>query len=205
MGKTADYPIRSKPGEPAWELATLYPPQGHWSVDAYLAIETNRLIEYDHGVLEFLTMPTRTHQQIVWYLIQLLKAAVVPGGGEAFFAPIRMRISAEVVREPDLMAFLDKNDSRAAEKYFTGADLVMEVVSESADDRKRDYIDKRKDYQAAGISEYWIVDPIERKVTVLALRKGKYVEHCVVKDGQTAESALVAGLKTEVTSIFNID
>jgi Uma2 family endonuclease len=205
MGKTADYPIRSKPGEPVWEMATFYPRQGQWTVDDYLAIETNRLIEYDHGVLEFLTMPTRTHQQIVWYLIQLLKSVVVPSGGEAFFAPIRMRIAEEIVREPDLMAFLRKDDPRAADKYFTGADLLMEVVSEGAEDRKRDYIDKRKEYEAAGITEYWIVDPHERKVTILALRDGKYVEHSVVKDGQTAQSALLPGMKTEVSNIFNVD
>jgi Uma2 family endonuclease len=65
MRKTTDYPIRSKLGEPVYELATELPYQGQWTVDDYLALQTNKLIEYNQGVLEFLPMPTRTHQEIV--------------------------------------------------------------------------------------------------------------------------------------------
>jgi hypothetical protein len=73
MGAIEDYPLRSKLGEPVWELATLYPKQGHWTIAAYLALRSSRLIEYAGGTLEFLPMPTRSHQQIVGFLWQLLK------------------------------------------------------------------------------------------------------------------------------------
>lgn len=47
---------RGKPaaGEPLWEMAYLYPYQGDWSEEAYLTLETSRLIEFDDGVMEFL-------------------------------------------------------------------------------------------------------------------------------------------------------
>ena len=35
----------SRPGELAWEVATLFPPQGRWSVPEYLALDTNHLVE----------------------------------------------------------------------------------------------------------------------------------------------------------------
>ncbi|NET06905.1 MAG: Uma2 family endonuclease [Merismopedia sp. SIO2A8] len=39
---------------------------------------------------------------------------------------------------------------------------------------KRDYIDKRQQYQQLGIPEYWIIDPTKQLVTVLLLADGTY-------------------------------
>jgi Uma2 family endonuclease len=43
--------------------------------------------------------------------------------------------------------------------------LVVEEVSPGIDNEKRDYQDKRKDYAARGILEYWIVDPAKQSVS----------------------------------------
>ena len=40
----------------------------------------------------------------------------------------------------------------------------------------RDYRYKRAQYQAQGIPEYWIVDPISGKVTILVMNEGLYDE-----------------------------
>ena len=47
--------------------------------------------------------------------------------------------------------------------------LVVEVVSPGRENRERDYIDKRKQYEERGIPEYWIVDPENQTVTVFEL------------------------------------
>ena len=52
--------------------------------------------------------------------------------------------------------------------------LVVEVVSPKQD--KRDYRYKRSEYAARQIPEYWIVDPILNKVTILELVEGLYEE-----------------------------
>ncbi|PSB52024.1 Uma2 family endonuclease [Chamaesiphon polymorphus] len=52
--------------------------------------------------------------------------------------------------------------------------LVVEVVSPNQD--KRDYRYKRSEYAARQIPEYWIVDPILDKVTILELVEGLYEE-----------------------------
>ena len=58
----------------AWEIATLFPPQGHWSAEEYLDLTdgTNRRIELVDGRLEFLPMPTELHQALVAFLYQAL-------------------------------------------------------------------------------------------------------------------------------------
>lgn len=52
--------------------------------------------------------------------------------------------------------------------------LVIEVVSPGQENR--DYRYKRSEYAARGIAEYWIVDPMQQKVTVLEWVEGMYEE-----------------------------
>jgi Uma2 family endonuclease len=203
MGKAANHPPRSRPGEPAWELATLYPPQGSWSEREYLALTDSRKgIEFVSGCLEFLRMPTRTHQEILQLLWLLLTEFLRPRGGAAWVSGIRVRTGRTRIRLPDVVAMLDRRDQRAAEEVFEGADLVVEVVSGDESDRHRDLVEKRAEYADARIPEYWIVDPLERRITVLALKAGGYVEHCVAEDGAIAASAILAGFQADVTKIL---
>ncbi len=52
--------------------------------------------------------------------------------------------------------------------------LAVEVVSPGVEQIERDYTEKAIEYQNTGIPEYWIVDPIEQKITVLVLKDGSY-------------------------------
>ncbi|MBD2776603.1 Uma2 family endonuclease [Iningainema tapete] len=54
--------------------------------------------------------------------------------------------------------------------------LVVEVVSPGETARERDYKDKREQYEARGIPEYWLIDPQQQSVMVLGLIGGKYSE-----------------------------
>ena len=54
--------------------------------------------------------------------------------------------------------------------------LAVEVVSPGSEQRERDYTEKVAEYQETGIPEYWIVDPIERKIAVLVLERGSYTK-----------------------------
>jgi len=54
--------------------------------------------------------------------------------------------------------------------------LVVEVVSPGNENHRRDYVDKRNQYEWRGIPEYWIVDPEQGQVTVLVLTEQGYGE-----------------------------
>jgi Uma2 family endonuclease len=54
--------------------------------------------------------------------------------------------------------------------------LVVEVVSPGPENHRRDYLEKRNQYEWRGIPEYWIVDPTAEQVTVLALTDSGYAE-----------------------------
>jgi Uma2 family endonuclease len=202
MAGTAQYQRRSKRGEPVWEMATFYPTQGNWSEEQYLALDTNHLIEFHNGVLEFLPMPSFLHQRIVRLLLRLLEAWAAKHGGEPATAPMPLKTAQAQYREPDLMYLRDPVADAGGVRRIETAELVMEVVSEGEENRKRDYVDKRKDYAKAGIPECWIVDPQVKLITVLSLKDGEYVEHSKACAGQTATSALLEGFAVNASELF---
>jgi Uma2 family endonuclease len=187
----------------------ILPEQGHWSEADYLWLtdHTNRLIEYTDGYIEELATPTDDHQAIIGFLYELLKALVAPAGGVVRFAALRLYVKPRRYREPDILVLLDKNDPRRSNRYWSGADLVVEVVSDDEQSRARDYETKRADYAAGGIPEYWIVDPQEEVVIVLALgpegTPGAYVEHARGGRGERVASALLPALVVSVDEVFD--
>ena len=179
------------------------PRQGQWSRDDYLRLTdcTNRLIEWTDGCLEVLPMPTDEHQSIAAYLYEVFLDFVRERGGKVLFTPLRLRIREGKFREPDLLLIRDARDSRRQNRFWFGADLTVEIVI--PDGPKRDLVDKRRDYAEAGIPEYWIVDPRNETVTVLALRGAAYVEHGVFGRGARADSVLLHGLTVDVGAVFD--
>jgi Uma2 family endonuclease len=104
-------------------------------------------------------------------------------------------------REPDILLLRDARDPRRQDRFWRGADLVAEVVSE--DDPERDTQIKRIDYAEAGIPEYWIVNPLDETVTVLTLSAGSYAEYGVFRRGDEACSKLLDGFAVRVDAIFD--
>ena len=181
--------------------------QGTWTEEQYLRLSdsTNRLIEFTNRELEFVPAPTDKHQVIIALLYRMLLPHMERIGGVVLFAALRLRIGEGKFREPDLMLLLDANDPRRDNRYWTGADLVVEVVSE--DDPERDTVTKRADYAMGRIPEYWIVNPIDETVTVLRLAGVRYAEHGEFRRGHSASSALLSALLpdfgVQVSAIFD--
>ena len=131
-------------------LADLSALQGYWTQAQYLRLtnEGNRLIEFTDGCIEFLPMPTQRHQAISRFLFRALDSFVREIGGEAFYAPLRLRIRDGKFREPDLLLVRDADDPRCRDDYWLGADLVVEVVS--PDNPDRDMVDKAPGLRGGG-------------------------------------------------------
>lgn len=196
-------PIQSKPGEPIWELARQYPNQGEWSEQDYFALETDNFVEFDNGYLEFLPMPTLVHQRIMLFLYRLLHTFVEAKAlGEVLTAPLPIRLWNKKYREPDIIFLSGERRISTEDKYPTGADLVVEIVSEGKEDRERDLETKREEYALAGIAEYWIVDPKKKRIWVLMLEGDEYAVHGQFKEEERATSVLLAGFGVKVTAVF---
>jgi Uma2 family endonuclease len=78
-------------------------------------------------------------------------------------------------RVPDLLVITTANLARVKPTFIDGApDVAIEIVS--PDSRNRDRRDKFLEYQAAGVAEYWIIDPLAGTVDLYVLVDGKYRE-----------------------------
>lgn len=200
--KSSEWQNPHVPSEPTWDVALLFPEQGTWSEEEYLALEGNRLIEFSHGYVEILPMPVDSHQAIVGFIYQAL-LAISAGAhpGVARFAPLRLRLWPGKFREPDLLFLRAERDALRGQQYWEGADLVVEVVS--SDDRRRDLVVKRREYAKAAIPEYWIVDPDAGRIIVLSLRGDSYEVHGEFSRGQDATSCLLDGFAVSVSDAFD--
>jgi Uma2 family endonuclease len=201
--------VRSKPAtpvreaNPTWEIAHLFPAQGTWSEEEYLALPGNHLVEFCNGHLEVLPLPTMSHQELVLYLYGLLLAyASRRDLGKVLVAPLRVQLWPGKFREPDLVFMLKRHYRRMGEEFWDRADLVMEVVSEDPEDRRRDLQIKRREYARARIPEYWIIDPQEQTIKVLRLVGKRYAVHGSFAKGSQAASHLLPGFTVDVTATF---
>lgn len=191
-------------GDPTWEVAQLFPNQGSWSDGDYLSLNSNHLVELSEGRLEVLAMPTEEHQLIVAFLYDAFKSFVAARRlGKVLFAPLRIQLREGTFREPDLVFLLAANSAKRGDRYWQGADLVVEVVS--ADDPDRDLVVKRGEYAEAGIREYWIVDPRGSTITVLGLeaRGTQYTKAATYRAGDMAASILLPSFAVNVLEVFS--
>jgi len=190
---------------PDWKdlLVDILPPQGQWSEEQYLILTDHRrrLIEFSDGFLEVLPMPTDQHQTLLKFLFLAFFQFFETRGGNVQFAPLRLRIRPGKFREPDLLVLIAATDRRRQDRFWLGADLALEVVSE--DKPERDLIDKRDDYAEAGVPEYWIVNPQTQTIAVLRLKDGAYEEIGAYRRGESAASILAPEFTLSVDRVFD--
>ena len=136
---------------------------------------TDNRYELEDGELILMNPATGRHALIIYFLNNAFVAEInrlnLPW---VALQTIGVRTALNRSRIPDLCVItrdqiLEKLDVSAV---IESAIIAVEIVSPES--RTRDYRFKRSEYSVVGISEYWIVDPIEQKVTVLTLEEGFY-------------------------------
>lgn len=188
---------------PTWDIVQLFPQQGEWTVEDYLDLETNHLVEYVDGCLAVLAMPREWHQLIVLMIVRLLaEFTEAHAPGTVLPAPMKLRVASERFREPDILYLKREHSAWRGERFWKKADLVVEIVSPGRKERQRDLEDKPEDYARAGIPEYWIVDWEEQRITVLSLDGDRYRTHGVFGAGQEATSVLLPGFAVSLAAVF---
>lgn len=143
---------------------------------AYNSVEGVRT-EWVNGKVEVYQVSNNIkHQKLIGLLYLLLyhflsRRAI----GQVLLAGVPMKIEEiQHAREPDLLVILNEHSIRIKETYLDGvADIVIEIVSPESDER--DHGKKFVEYEAAGVPEYWLLDPIRSETYVYTLgADGRY-------------------------------
>jgi Uma2 family endonuclease len=184
----------------------IVPPQRHtregFSLEDFLNYDdgSDRLYELEDGQLRPMPSESELNRRIATFLLVYFAQLGIPISCLSLKTELEVSSFGANVRIPDLMVF-----SEALGLAMAGAkrsivlldmpppQLVVEVVSPGKENEVRDYDHKRTQYQARGIEEYWIVDPIKDQVTVLRLNEG-LCEETVLTGDQPLKSPLVTSL-----------
>jgi len=171
----------------AWARGSVSAPsRARLSLAEYLAYSDGSDTRYElvAGELVPMALPTGRHVQIQKFLSQVFEAEIARQqlpwttiqGGLGIQSPRGNRWDS--VRIPDgvVLPLEQWQEMGSREALIRPEDppplLVVEVVSESS--RAADYRAKQAEYCVLGIGEYWVVDPLEEKVSLLLLHEGWY-------------------------------
>ncbi len=172
-----------------------------FSVEDYLALDGAYLLEYVDGCLQVLPMPDALHQAIAFVLANMLVSyAAADAEARVKLSPFPVYLNEKKYREPDVCYMRGINAHRRNKKFWIGADLVVEVISES--NRDHDFKTKLDDYAAAGIPEYWIIDPEQNSIHIFSLAGDRYVPHGKFEVGAIATSPSLTGFAVDVGELF---
>lgn len=83
--------------------------------------------------------------------------------------------------------------------------LIAEVISPGKANRDRDLIQKRAQYAALGVPEYWLLDPDTNTVTVLMLATEGYRKVGTFSGSGRIHSPQLPGLALTVEQLFETD
>jgi Uma2 family endonuclease len=148
---------------------------------------TENLYELENG--ELISMPSESeiNRRIAIFLLVYLSQLGIPSYRLTMKTEVAVSGSRVSVRVPDLLLLSEElaTELEGATRSIVMMDmspplLVVEVVSPKQENR--DYRYKRTEYAARGIAEYWIVDPIAQKVTILEWIEGLYEEKVYTGD-----------------------
>ena len=138
--------------------------------------------------------PTDRHQDLLRFLSTLIDTFVeLFGLGVTRFAPYEVRlVPGRSSREPDLFFVAKTNLNRITPKRLEGPpDLIVEIISPES--VYRDRVDKFDEYEAAGVREYWVIDPRPEHARAWFFvldEAGRYQPGAVQPDGRYVSTVL---------------
>jgi Uma2 family endonuclease len=186
----------------AYELLT----EPSWSEETYLVFSEafNRPMELSDRLLVVLPMFSLTHQRILKQFVYAAQTWLAETRkGEVLFAPHPIRLWPGKMREPDAMIWLTEHKERMRERASGPPDLTVEIISPG--NEPHDTQTKLEEYAQAGISEYWIIQPATRTISVYGLEGRVYRLHAHFAPGERASSTLLQGFEIAVASVFSAE
>jgi Uma2 family endonuclease len=152
------------------------------SYEEFLVWADGRHAEWINRKVALMSPASEKHQQLLSFLDRLLGPFVqLRHLGVVIVAPFQMRL-ANSGREPDLLFVSAANLVRLRNAYLQGpADLVIEIVSPESMGRDRG--DKFYEYEAGGVPEYWLLDPLTERAEFYQLDENGIYELIRLDDG----------------------
>lgn len=127
------------------------------------------------GQIYYQAAPNRIHQEILMSVLKKIAVYIDSNGGPCKVYPLPFAVKLfndrKTIVEPDISVICDRD--KLTDKGCTGApDWIVEIISPTTS--SHDYVKKLNLYMAAGVREYWIVNPLNQSVYVYQLEKNQF-------------------------------
>jgi Uma2 family endonuclease len=172
-----------------------------WTYEDYYKLDDDQRHEIIDGNLLMAPAPTLWHQDWLMNLAVLLRHHILKHKlGRLFIAPVDVVLDDQNTVQPDLVFVSSANVGLLRERAIFGTpDLLVELVSPAS--ARRDRTVKKDLYARFGVKEYWIGDPANASMEILALHKGRHKLHCAAAQKGKLASLVLKGLKFDLSEL----
>jgi Uma2 family endonuclease len=162
------------------------------TVDDYMRLDEGTPVQLIRGEFIMSPSPRSSHQRASFRLSGLLYNVVFPENiGEVFTAPIDVFVGSEDVYQPDIVFVTREHLHYIEEDGIHGPpDLVIEILSKRT--AGFDLLLKKDSYEAFGVREYWIVDPMQKTIECFLNSAKGYESTFVGSSGKVCSTVLPA-------------
>lgn len=160
--------------------------------------------EWVDGALEDDEMAGWAHEVVVAWLLATLHAWAKGALARVVGSDAKLAVSGSRGRKADLIVYLRGAPRPSGQGLVrVPPSIVVEVVSPSPSDARRDRIHKLDDYAAFGVRWYWLVDPQLRTLEILELgADGRYVRALGASEGMIAAVPGCDGLALDLDAMW---
>lgn len=170
--------------------------------DDYALLPEGAPYELIDGFLIKKPSPSTRHQRLSQQLwMPLWKFIRDRNLGEIFHAPLDRHLSPTDTFQPDIIFISNERGHIIGEQKIEGApDLVIEILSPGT--ARFDVHEKKGAYETYGVREYWIVDPVLKRIELYVSRDGRF--DLVQKETGigTIYSVIIPGFEMDLKELF---
>ena len=169
--------------------------------------KSNTRMEFLNGEIYIMSSPDVDHQDILGNLHVLFKDFFKGKKCKPFIAPFDAHFRKQNIKDPDmlqpdLIVLCDLENNINEKRRYTGTPtLTLEILSSST--RSRDMVYKLNTFMTSGVSEYWIVDFDNHRITIYTFIDFQVEKMEVYKTGEIAKSVIFEGLAVDIKSLFD--
>jgi Uma2 family endonuclease len=173
----------------------------------YLKWEGPERYQLINGEVYQMASPSVEHQRLLMSLSVQFGSWLKDKPCQVFASPLDVRLfpkeddSDNTVVQPDLLVVCDKN--RLSKNSVKGApDLVVEIVSPS--NTHSELFLKYNYYLEAGVREYWIIDPMAKRVNVHVYENGHFIS-TAYKNNASVSVTILPGLVINFGDLWSME